>query len=477
MIRSGNLDQTVAVKCNTEDGPIRANMLHACGLDLPWLQVSEPNGKVAVIVAGGPSVRRSLPTITAHQDSGHHVFAVNGAMKMLNGDAISPNYFVMLDAREENLGFLNGTWAGNYLIASQCHPKTFETLREKSVTLWHASHPAIVDYIGDRECALIGAGTTVGLLTIGIAFAMGYREIHLYGFDSSYEDGAGHAYSQPQNDADIRDEYWLEGRKYISTPWMVRQAMEFQNIAADLANLGCVIYVHGSGLLPAIAKQMEKVSNGTDVLTVLTVYRSGGQYTPEYVTRLRDGVKDHLTVPHRFVCMTDAPIEGVECIPFELGLPGWWSKPEIFRPDLPFSRVLYLDLSCIVTGLLDDMAMQGGICITSDWYHGGPSQSVLLYNVGDFAAQWEAFKSDPVMWMGWGDQMIAPNFGDQVLVRELPVPEMSYWQDVLPGQLVSYKVHCQHGIPADARLVKFHGQPKPADVNWLQQPERQRAYG
>jgi hypothetical protein len=474
MILPDNLNESVAVKCNTEDPEIRANMRHACSLDLPWLQVEQAHSGVAVIVGGGPSLVGSLPMIIAHRAAGHKVFAINGTMKFQIENGVGSDYFVLLDARPENLSFLDYLAADKYLIASQCHPKAFDLLADEDVTLWHASHPVVVDYIGDRECALIGGGTTVGLLTMGIAHAMGFREIHLYGFDSSFAEDAGHAYSQPQNDSDLRADYWLCGQKFVSTPWMVRQAMEFQNVAAAIANDGGVIHVHGSGLLPAIAKQMQAPPES---LTVLTVYRSGGAYTKEYVTRLRDGVAAHLTFPYRFVCMTDDPVDGVECIPFELGLPGWWSKPEIFRPDLPFDRVLYLDLSCVVTGLLDDMAMQEGICITSDWYHGGPSQSVLLYNVGDFANLWEAFSRDPSPWMTEGDKMIAPNFGDQILVRDLQAPQMKYWQDVIPGQLVSYKVHCQGSIPPDARLVKFHGQPKPADVNWLQQPERQKAYG
>jgi hypothetical protein len=46
------------------------------------------------------------------------------------------------------------------------------------------------------------------------------------------------------------------------------------------------------------------------------------------------------------------------------------------------------------------------------------------------------------------------------------------WQDVLPGQVVSYKIHVQldpkkgkhigNGlVPAGTRVVCFHGQPRP----------------
>ncbi len=464
MIGLSNLDELVPVKCNTGDSEIFANIRSSMSRGLPVLELSAPNEGKAVVVGGGPSMHGLLPMIKAMQTSGYAIFATNGAMRHLSAHGVLTDYFVMLDAREGNLKFIEHRLDVEYLIASQCPESAFDLLRDEKVTIWHPHFPGIDDLVG-HECLLIGGGTTVGLQAMSIAYAKGFREIHLFGFDSSYIDGEGHAYAQDLNAGEQIEEVSVLGKTYHAAPWMVRQAVEFIDSATQLANDNCAVHVHGTGLLPAIAKQQ-----GMEPITVLTVYRSGGQYTPEYVTRLRDGVKSCLTVPHRFVCMTDAPIEGVECIPFELGLPGWWSKPEIFRPDLPFERVLYVDLSCVVTGLLDEMAMQDGICITADWYYGGPSQSVLLYNVGDFINLWEAFRADPARWMADGDRMIAPNFGDQILVRELPVPEMKYWQDVLPGHLVSFKTDCQAGVPTDARLVKFHGQPKPHDVGWLQSP-------
>lgn len=207
---------------------------------------------------------------------------------------------------------------------------------------------------------------------------------------------------------------------------------------------------------------------GGDTLTVLTIYKTGGVFGPEYVTRLRDGVAKNLTVPHNFVCLTDSPVEGVDCLPLLHDWPGWWSKVEMFAPDLPFSRVLFIDLSSVVTGSLDDMAAQDGIVITRDWYHGGPSQSVLLYTVGDFRKTWDAFVERPAYWMEKGDKRIPPDFGDQVLMNHTDIPKMRYWQNVLPGHLVSFKVH---GKQPGARLVKFHGRPKPHEVNWLEQVE------
>lgn len=256
MIVPSNLDDTIPIVCNTEDHEIFGNITAAVARDLPWLQLSEPHDGVAVIVGGGPSMKALLPMIAGHKAAGHKVFAVNGTIPTLASVDVTPNYFVLLDARAHNQGFIHPNKNTKYLIASQCSDGVFDSLSGHDVTLWHPAYPGIQEYIGERVCALIGGGTTVGLQAMSIAFCMGYRSIHLYGFDSSYSNGEGHAYIQAVNAEDPREGYWVGGKEYIAAPWMARQAMEFQTAAQQLAEEDTIIQVHGYGLLPAIAKAM-----------------------------------------------------------------------------------------------------------------------------------------------------------------------------------------------------------------------------
>lgn len=257
MIVLSNLDEMIPVKCNTEDQAVFSNMDAATKLDLPWLCVSEPHEGVAVVIGGGPSMRSLLPLVAAQKAAGHKLFAVNGTVPTLNAAGIEPDYFVMLDAREENAKFIQADCQAHNLIASQCHPVVFAALEGKEITLWHPNYQGVERYVKDRECALIGGGTTVGLQTVSIAYAMGFREIHLYGFDSSFsETGLGHAYPQPQNEGDERHPFVVNFKVFHAAPWMARQAMEFQTCAKQLSEGGANIYVHGDGLLPEIAKEM-----------------------------------------------------------------------------------------------------------------------------------------------------------------------------------------------------------------------------
>jgi uncharacterized Rossmann fold enzyme len=257
MILPSTLDDFIPIVCNVGDLEILANVKAASALNLPWLQLSEESRTEEVlIVGGGPSVQAFLPTIKAKKQAGAKIFAVNGAMKMLHDIGCAVDYFVLLDARQESIAFLQNGEAGEYLIAAQCPPEAFKAVSDKKITLWHPNFKGVSDILGERECVLIGGGTTVGLQAMSISYAMGFRDIHLYGFDSSYLNGEGHAYQQNQNVGDEVEEFIVNEKKFLSTPWMARQAVEFQTAAQQIADGDATVTVHGIGLLPEIAKAM-----------------------------------------------------------------------------------------------------------------------------------------------------------------------------------------------------------------------------
>lgn len=182
----------------------------------------------------------------------------------------------------------------------------------------------------------------------------------------------------------------------------------------------------------------------------------------EYLAKLYDGVGRYLPgVDWRGVCLTDDPRtvpEGVEAIEPPPGLAGWWNKVALFKPGMfpAGSRVLYSDLDTIPVGNLTDMAAYDGpFAIMRDPYHPEHMGSSLM--------AWEAGELDHI-WTRF-DEGGAPQFdprGDQRWIETVQ-PQADYWQDMLPGQIVSFKADCWSagGIPDGARLVVFHGQPRP----------------
>jgi hypothetical protein len=216
------------------------------------------NGK-ALIVGGGPSLDDTLLSLAVAQKQGGHIFALNGVHDFLIERGITPDYMVLLDTREENLSFLKKpNKAVKYLIASQCHPSIFEALEGYEVIQWTADMDGIEEVMkkSGRAKMSVGGGATVGMKAMYLSYLLGYRDLHFYGFDSSYRGSDNHAYKQALNDSEARIEVVANGRKFVCAPWMAKQAMEFQKQVRKLVERGCEISVHGDGLIPWVAKQL-----------------------------------------------------------------------------------------------------------------------------------------------------------------------------------------------------------------------------
>ncbi len=65
-------------------------------------------------------------------------------------------------------------------------------------------------------------------------------------------------------------------------------------------------------------------------LKVICVLKSGGDYTPEYVTALRNAIDKHISCMVDFYCFTDMDVKPA-CNRLMKGYPGWWSKLEAFH--------------------------------------------------------------------------------------------------------------------------------------------------
>jgi len=240
--------------CNTAREKLEANVRSSMARELRWFDTSPEHDGHACIVGGGPSLKDCLGELSWRQKQGQKVIALNGTAKFLISVGITPDMVVIADARPENAEFVRGLKI-TALLASQCHPDTFEAAEE--TILWHVNTEGMAEILKDeRELPvhLIGGGSTVGLNAIVLMFAAGYRKIHLYGFDSSYRDDDHHAYSQSLNDNDRVVDALCGDRKFRASGWMAQQVNEFRDLVPGLVADGCIITVAGDGMLQTMAK-------------------------------------------------------------------------------------------------------------------------------------------------------------------------------------------------------------------------------
>lgn len=237
--------------CNTPADQIRSQFLQNIERDLPWLEQGEPKDRPLAIVAGGPSLAyhwHELATL------GADVMALNNAYSFLLDRHITPDYFMLLDARQENVEFLRRTGDTHHFLAAQCHPDVFDAMLGEQVTLYLTTLPyarELTAHIAKPKTLIAGNVGTVGIKALCLAYAIGYRELHLFGYDSSYAEDRHHAFPQALNDNAKTIEVWHEGKRYVTTPTFAHQASEFPWFASGMVrHHGCTIDLHCDGLLP-----------------------------------------------------------------------------------------------------------------------------------------------------------------------------------------------------------------------------------
>lgn len=218
----------------------------------------------AVLVGGGPSLREKVSSIKKCQELGQTIFALNGAAGFLNANGIVPDYQVLLDPQELLKDYFGA--AKDYLIASQCHPHTLAASPKRPI-LWHIAmegREEITPQHPDGDC-LIGGGYTVGLCSMCLAYALGYRSLHIYGYDSSVTELGDHAYPCPIKqdqvfDADPCVVVTLGGKRFRTTFSLAKQAQTFPKVCDDLIDAGCVITVDCGGLIQAVVNESNRLN-------------------------------------------------------------------------------------------------------------------------------------------------------------------------------------------------------------------------
>jgi len=149
-------------------------------------------------------------------------------------------------------------------------------------------------------------------------------------------------------------------------------------------------------------------------MNILCLYWKGEfrnrDFTVNDVERLRQTVDKHIDRPYTFYCLTndmeaDLPAEK---IPLKHNWPGWWSKIELHRDDLPGGRTLYLDLDTHVVGSLAPVLDYPGdlVMFNNRAKIGGKRKVVLRYQAaimlftpGSTIGVYERFSKDPEKYM------------------------------------------------------------------------------
>lgn len=194
----------------------------------------------------------------------------------------------------------------------------------------------------------------------------------------------------------------------------------------------------------------------------------GTKYGPEYVNNLLAGIKRNTTLDFKFHCFTDDSF-GIDSEVIIHALPYtdieiWWNKLYLFSDEIRIPKgetIFYIDLDTLITSNIDDLLQVNvdKIVMLRDFLVGlakscsNIASGLMAWKHGDYAYVWDDFIKDP----SFAIQSVHPH-GDQGWVEKC-ITEYSIWQVLLPNRVVSFKVHCQDGLPNNAGIVCYHGRP------------------
>lgn len=236
-------------------------------------------GATCSIVGSGPTIKET------HKELVGDVIAINSAISFLLDQGIVPKFGMLWDGTEVVEKFARPHPDITYLVASRCHPKVFERLKDCKVVVWHAGGDHdIADVMTDPEVfaklkipqPLIAGGSAGVTRSIYVASVLGYTDIHLYGADSCYS-AAGETHIRgslvPEKDILIALGNNSEGAPamwFRTTPEWCAQVNEYRSIYAltitgRLAALSkgaknviaVSLSVHGESLFKAMHDRME----------------------------------------------------------------------------------------------------------------------------------------------------------------------------------------------------------------------------
>ncbi len=261
----------IRAKCVYEDDQLLDHVRSAMRRPIPHFGPSPQNDHEAILVGSGPSVRKDVEKIKALIDKGGYVFAIKAAHDFLIDNGIIPDVALMVDPQPHIVRCFQKKRADViYFVASQCHPTVFDYFKDNKVVLWHL----LTGKEGEQEAInheiALGGGSTSGMRAMTLAWSMGFRKMHLFGYDSCMVnyDPEKNPVQELKIDGTLAKEkepmkLWIAEKTFYCNPAMAAQCTEFEKVM-NAFRCAVQLKVHGEGAIPHLAQtRMER--GATDI--------------------------------------------------------------------------------------------------------------------------------------------------------------------------------------------------------------------
>ena len=244
----------------------------------------DKKGRPIALAGGGPSIRNHLDELRKFDT----VMAAGSSHDFLVANGIKVKYCLLLDAHSTVTAsyIQHPSPDTTYLVATHCPESVFAALEGFPVVMWHCIMDSQMEFLEQVDPGFqgLGGGCTSGLRAMGMATVLGYRNLHMFGYDSCLpESDESHAYplqsEEIENEGIARDKVYEikfgiggPGEKlYRCLGYQLAQAQNFEGlIAAHHKLFKCTF--HGGGLLSDI---YDMLMANTDKLEAVEESKNG----------------------------------------------------------------------------------------------------------------------------------------------------------------------------------------------------------
>lgn len=213
---------------------------------------------------------------------------------------------------------------------------------------------------------------------------------------------------------------------------------------------------------------------------------SRNAYGPWYADKLALNVRRHHPDAEVAV-VTDYPScdfrERVEVIPFALPYRGWASLLEMFRPEVVSDdAALLVGLDTIFVSQFDSLIalarLYGFIAPLDPYDKPAITNAVVGVTAARAAGIWSLWLNERASAIADRSLHWNGSFSEMKWLRRV-VPDAATFEQYAPREVLSYKAHVGNSPehPADARIVYFHGLPKPHQLAYASVPWAVRNWG
>jgi len=199
----------------------------------------------------------------------------------------------------------------------------------------------------------------------------------------------------------------------------------------------------------------------------LPSYSANAGYSSEWVDKLARAIKRNTTKSHKLICLTDREYtfnETVTQVALDCQDLGWACVMEAFRPGLGKGRRFVIGLDTLITNNIDELLNWRGECglLTDPFEPHTICNGIGLFSAAEVKRIWN-------LWQHRAESNINyqyKNLPSEMAFLRAVCLNATRLDQVFVNQIQSYKVHWTHQPEhrSKARIVYFHGNPKPPNI-------------